>query len=64
MKDKEVAGIKLDPMRETADINENNNNWPLVELPSSFKLYKSRSAAVRGAVPGNGNPMQKELKLQ
>src|SRR5205085_10890981 len=27
MKDKEVASIKLDPMRETADIDESNNSW-------------------------------------
>ena len=29
LKDKEVASIKLDPMRETADINEKNNSWPI-----------------------------------
>ena len=27
MKDKEVQSIKLDPMRETADIDESNNTW-------------------------------------
>ena len=27
VKDQEVASIKLDPMRETADINESNNTW-------------------------------------
>jgi hypothetical protein len=29
MKDKEVASVKLDPMRETADIDESNNSWGL-----------------------------------
>ena len=27
VEDKEVASIKLDPMRETADIDEKNNTW-------------------------------------
>jgi hypothetical protein len=68
MKDKEVASIKLDPMRETADINESNNVWPAVEIPSKFQLYKTGffgggrgGGAPRGASRG-GNPMQKEIK--
>ncbi len=61
MKDKEVASIKLDPLRETADINEKNNVWPAVELPSKFQLYKSAAGRARGASSG-GNPMQKEVK--
>jgi hypothetical protein len=61
VKDKEVASIKLDPLRETADINEANNNWPVVEIPSKFQLFKARTAAPRGAST-SGNPMQKELK--
>src|SRR6185503_13084011 len=28
IKDKQVTSIKLDPMRETADIDEANNKWP------------------------------------
>ena len=62
IKDKEVASIKLDPMRETADVNDKNNNWPIVELPSKFQLYKSRAGGARGASIGNGNAMQKEIK--
>ena len=61
IKDKEVASIRLDPMRETADINESNNLWNVSGEPSKFQLFKSRTAAARGA--GNGtNPMQKEIK--
>ena len=61
IKDKEVASIRLDPMRETADINESNNLWNVSGDPSKFQLFKSRTAAARGA--GNGtNPMQKEIK--
>ena len=62
IKDKEVTSIKLDPLKETADINEANNVWPIVSIPSSFQLFKSKNAAVRGASSGAANPMQKEIK--
>ena len=61
MKEKEVASIKLDPLRETADINERNNSWPTIENPSKFQLFKARTAGARGA-GGGTNPMQKEIK--
>jgi len=64
MKDKEVASIKIDPLRETADINENNNSWPAVTEPSKFQLFKGnggRGGGPRGGA-GAGNPMQKEIK--
>ena len=61
LKEKEVASIKLDPLRETADINEANNSWPLVQEPSKFQLFKAKEARARGASAGN-NPMQKEIK--
>ena len=62
LKDKEVASIKLDPFRETADINDSNNNWPASSTPSKFKLFKSGQGFSRGAASGNVNPMQKEIK--
>lgn len=40
IKDKEVASINLDPFKETADINEENGNWPIRVIPSKFQLYK------------------------
>jgi hypothetical protein len=48
-------------MRETADINENNNGWNVQGTPSRFQLFKSKAAAARGASTG-GNPMQREKK--
>ena len=58
MKDKEVASIKLDPMRETADINESNNSWGATSKePSRFQVFKMKQAA-RGQSTGP-NPMQK-----
>lgn len=63
MKDKEVASIKLDPLRETADINTQNNVWNTIAEPSKFQLFKTRAGgSARGAGNGSGNPMQKEIK--
>ena len=62
LKEKEVASIKLDPMKETADINEKNNLWNVDAEPSKFQLYKSRAGNARGAGGGGTNPMQKEIK--
>jgi hypothetical protein len=59
VKDKEVASIKLDPMRETADIDESNNSWGSVPEPTKFQLFKAKQAAARGQTPGGINPMQK-----
>jgi Peptidase family M1 domain len=63
VKNKEVVSVKLDPMRETADINEKNNSWPVADVPSKFQLFKARSGGPRGGGGGAGvNPMQKEIK--
>lgn len=55
VKDKEVASIKLDPMRETADIDESNNSWNSSQPPGRFKLFKQKKIT---PAPGI-NPMQK-----
>ena len=63
MKTKPVTAIKLDPFRETADIDERNNSWPAVETNNRFKLFKQkveRSANNRNR-PGGRNPMQRAL---
>ena len=63
IKNKEVASIKLDPMRETADIDESNNVWPAVTTPSRFQLFKARGGqSARGSAPTGVNPMQREIK--
>ncbi len=61
IKDKEVISIKIDPFRETADIDEKNNQWPLRQQPSKFQLFKSKAATPRGAASGR-NPMQREVR--
>ncbi|SDX52731.1 hypothetical protein SAMN05444410_1192 [Hydrobacter penzbergensis] len=53
---KKAVHIQLDPMKETADIDESNNSWPANEAPSKFSLFKMR-AAMRGQSQGQ-NPMQ------
>jgi hypothetical protein len=57
VKDKEVTSIRLDPMRETADINEANNTWGDIPAPSKFQVFKAKQQ-VRGQSIGI-NPMQK-----
>ena len=58
IKDKQVTNIKLDPMRETADIDENNNKWPNnITEPSKFTVFKQAQNPF-GAQPGTKNPMQ------
>jgi hypothetical protein len=57
MKDKEVESVKLDPNRETADINEGNNSWGTIAAPSKFSVFKQKQQA-RGQSSGI-NPMQK-----
>ncbi len=67
IKNKEVASIKIDPMRETADIDESNNVWPAFTTPSKFQLFKNRfggfgGGGARGSASGAVNPMQREIK--
>lgn len=59
-KTKEVRSIKLDPERETADIDESNNSWPRETAPTRFELFKQQSLP-RGATSGS-NPMQESKK--
>jgi hypothetical protein len=61
--DKEVASIKLDPLRETADIDESNNTWGGDDKPSKFQVFKAKSgpAPIRGQSTGV-NPMQLEKR--
>ncbi|MEJ8820155.1 M1 family metallopeptidase [Lacibacter sp. H407] len=61
IKDKEVAAIRIDPMRETADIDESNNLWPVKEMPSKFTLFRQGGGPARGASTG-GNSMQRAEK--
>ena len=60
---KKAVSIKLDPLKETADINEGNNSWPksssTTEL-SKFAIFKARAVA-RGQSQGV-NPMQNALQ--
>lgn len=56
VKNKEVASIKLDPYRETADINEKNNTWNIKQAPDKFDVFKAKTLG-RGQSSGS-NPMQ------
>lgn len=43
MKTKQVTHIQIDPYRETADIDEENNAWPQVSVPSKIDVFKSKN---------------------
>ncbi|MDZ4796052.1 MAG: M1 family metallopeptidase [Bacteroidota bacterium] len=59
LKDKEVASVKLDPYKETADVDESNNTYGDIKPPSKFKLFKQK----QNVTPANGiNPMQKAME--
>jgi hypothetical protein len=53
VKDKIISAVKIDPYRETADINERNNSAPIPVQPKLFKVYKDNK---NEPIP---NPMQK-----
>jgi hypothetical protein len=59
VKDKIAVDIKLDPFRETADIDEADNSWPVKDIkePSRFQVFKSHNFG-----EDQMNPMQKAIK--
>jgi hypothetical protein len=58
MTNRKAVKIQLDPLRETADINEANNTWPSGTVePSKFSLFKAGAGRGRGQSSGT-NPMQ------
>ena len=57
MKRKEVTSIVLDPMKETADVDESNNIWGKEMPPSKFELYKMKKESTRyGSQSYEGSP--------
>jgi len=63
MTNKKAVSIKLDPMKETADIDETNNIWPKGSEPeaSKFAIFKGRVAGGRG---GGGGGVQRVTPMQ
>jgi len=53
VKNKEVKSIVIDPYKETADVDESNNMFPIREMPNRFQLFKSHKFKEKL------NPMQK-----
>ena len=53
VKDKVVTSVIIDPYKETADIDESNNTWPVKEVPTRFQLFKQNKTMPKQ------NPMQK-----
>jgi hypothetical protein len=55
---KEVDFVVLDPMKETADVDESNNLWNKPMAPSKFDLFKTKKT--KPVI--TPNPMQKALE--
>ena len=64
MTNKRAVSIQLDPLRETADIDETNNVWPSGTVePSKFSLFKAGARARASRGKSNGpNPMQNSMQ--
>ena len=64
MTKQKAVSIQLDPMKETADIDESNNSWPKTDVTDRFSLFKGRVAGGRGGGGGaqGVNPMQAAQK--
>lgn len=56
IKDKMVTAVRIDPYKETADIDESNNNWPVKQVPTRFQVFKANKQIKPE------NPMQKAAK--
>jgi len=57
-KAKEVSSVLVDPLRETGDIDEENNAWPRQHAPTRFQLFRQQQGPARGESTG-ANPMQR-----
>ncbi len=55
--DKPLTKLELDPHRETADVDRNNNHFPPQIEPTRFQLFKQRMNA-------DDNPMQRANKAE
>ena len=55
---KNVVSIQLDPMRETADIDESNNYWGEIPQASKFAIFKANAPNLRNPEATQKNPMQ------
>lgn len=58
VKNKQVKSVKLDPWRETADVDESNNTRPMPTEPKLFMVYKKHK------FEQGENMMQKAKKRQ
>lgn len=62
VKNKEVASIQLDPLKETADIDVTNNSWGTIPAPTRFKAFSQNGEGFRRGQSNGKNPMQMQIK--
>ncbi|MEM8732812.1 MAG: M1 family aminopeptidase [Planctomycetota bacterium] len=61
MSEKELVSVELDPHRETADANRDNNYFPPKLEPSRFQIYNGGAS---GRPTGGDNPMKAARKRE
>jgi hypothetical protein len=61
MTDRPVKSFELDPFRETADINRDNNYFPPKLEPTRFQMFKAER---RGGGQGGDNPMRRAKQAE
>jgi hypothetical protein len=61
MVDRPVKSFELDPFRETADINRDNNYFPPKLEPTRFQMFKAER---RGGGAGGDNPMRRAKQAE
>ncbi len=57
IRNKELLSVALDPFKEIADVNRNNNYWPPRMEPTRFELFKSKDYEEE-------NPMQRAIRAE
>lgn len=60
--EKVLSSVELDPHRETADANRDNNHFPPKLEPSFFEIYKGNASSRRSS--GGSNPMKAAKKRE
>ena len=60
--EKTLVSVELDPYRETADANRDNNYFPPRLEPSRFQIYKGGGSSGRRS--GGSNPMKEAKKRE
>lgn len=60
--EKELKQVVLDPYRETADTDTENNMFPRQYVPTRFEMFKQKKSTRSSRKSNGANPMQRAKK--